>query len=155
MLNKILVPTDGSNSSKAAFAKAADLARLTGAEIILLHASLGEVAYFYRNTYPLGIPVADDELHKAGIEVINNIIKGLDEGLKISKVTKIGSAAEMILRYAQLEKVDLIIMGSHGHSTLIGSILGSVSQKVLSGASVPVMIVKDPDIKKAPPIISI
>lgn len=54
----------------------------------------------------------------------------------------VGSAAAQIVRYAEKEKVHMIIMGTHGHGMLGRALLGSVSQRVVSDANVPVLLVK-------------
>ncbi|MES2400850.1 MAG: universal stress protein [Pseudomonadota bacterium] len=53
-----------------------------------------------------------------------------------------GSAAKQIVRFAEKEKVHMILMGTHGHGIVGRALLGSVSQRVVSDASVPVMLVK-------------
>ncbi len=54
----------------------------------------------------------------------------------------VGSAAAQIVRFAEKEKVHMIIMGTHGHGMFGRALLGSVSQRVVSDASVPVLLVK-------------
>lgn len=54
----------------------------------------------------------------------------------------VGSAAAKIVQTAEKEKVHMIIMGTHGHGVLGRALLGSVSQRVISDASVPVLLVK-------------
>ena len=53
-----------------------------------------------------------------------------------------GRAADEILRTAKAEKVALIAMGSHGHGSLAGAVMGSVSQRVVAACDVPVLLVK-------------
>lgn len=62
--------------------------------------------------------------------------------LAFSCDTRVGNAAEEILRYAQKEKVHLICMGTHGRGALGRAVLGSVATKVVSEATVPVLLVK-------------
>jgi nucleotide-binding universal stress UspA family protein len=53
-----------------------------------------------------------------------------------------GHADEEILAHAERKKVDMIVMGSHGHSAIGSLFLGSVAQKVLTQSKVPVLIVR-------------
>ena len=57
-------------------------------------------------------------------------------------VSKVGPAAEVISAAANKGKFDLLLMGSHGHSTLGNLVLGSVATKVMSQTDVPVLLVR-------------
>lgn len=54
----------------------------------------------------------------------------------------VGELAATILDYARDKNCDLIVMGTHGHSTFGGALLGSVAARVLHLAVVPVLLVK-------------
>lgn len=54
----------------------------------------------------------------------------------------VGPAAAKIVQTAEKEKVHMIVMGTHGHGVVGRALLGSVSQRVLSDAGVPVLLVK-------------
>ncbi len=54
----------------------------------------------------------------------------------------VGMADEQILRAAKKSKAHLIVMGTHGHGILGRALMGSVAQKVVTGAEIPVMLVK-------------
>jgi nucleotide-binding universal stress UspA family protein len=58
-------------------------------------------------------------------------------------VRKIGHPASEIAGYAELEKADLIVMGSHGLGAAKGLLLGSVVQGVLAGCRVPVLVIRE------------
>ena len=55
---------------------------------------------------------------------------------------KVGDVSEEIQQYVKKNKIDLIIMGSHGHGALAGVVLGSVATKVLATTTIPVLIVR-------------
>jgi nucleotide-binding universal stress UspA family protein len=57
-------------------------------------------------------------------------------------VSKVGSAADLISQAAKVGQFDLVIMGSHGHGTLTNLVMGSVSTKVLSQCSTPVLLIR-------------
>jgi nucleotide-binding universal stress UspA family protein len=63
-------------------------------------------------------------------------------GIEFSTATVEGPAAEAILRVAQAEGCDLIVMGSRGLGMMQGLLLGSVSYRVLHHAQIPVLIVR-------------
>lgn len=54
----------------------------------------------------------------------------------------VGLVAETLIRQAQADKVDLILMGSHGRGTLKNLLLGSVANKVIATSPVPVLVVR-------------
>lgn len=145
MYKRILVPTDGSGSSRLALTHAIKLARISGAEIFLLHVTLPPQAYL-GNNLAYGATFSDEELQELGSSIIEETTK--DQALDNIKITlKIisGSPAQKINALVREEKIDLVIMGSHGHGPFAGAFLGSVSQRVLAKVNCPVMVVKDPN----------
>jgi nucleotide-binding universal stress UspA family protein len=54
----------------------------------------------------------------------------------------IGSTHEQIVRFANAQKVDIIVMGTHGRSGVARAILGSIASRVLASARCPVMTVR-------------
>ena len=57
-------------------------------------------------------------------------------------VAKVGSAADVIAEVADKGKFDLVMMGSHGHSSLTSLVMGSVTNKVMANCSTPVLVVR-------------
>ena len=64
------------------------------------------------------------------------------QGWKFREAHVRGHAAEAISTFAETEKPDLIVMGTHGHSALGNMILGSVASGVLARCKVPVLLVR-------------
>jgi nucleotide-binding universal stress UspA family protein len=125
MFDKILLAVDGSDHAKRAARVAADLARAHKA---------GE----------LRIVVAYDPARTRDAEAI---LEGTRAGLgKVpadlqSEILE-GPVAEAILKVARTRKSDIIVMGSRGLGRLEGALLGSNSQKVVSHAPCPVLVVR-------------
>lgn len=142
MFKKILVPTDASEYSRRALETAVNLAKITGAEIELIHVAYSPQDYWgYTVTY--GITISSEELIENGKVAIETSLNGLDIGdVAISKKVEGGHPATVILDEAKKGGFDLIIMGSHGYGPISGPVLGSVSQRVLHRAECTVMIVK-------------
>jgi nucleotide-binding universal stress UspA family protein len=141
MLNiqKILLPVDFPNTSLGVIHQAATLAHHFHSEIVMLHVGTTQ-------SYAAGVPEYGPRL--AGWDVLAEIIKGakknLDQslgpeldGLAIRGVLVKGDPAHLIVRTAQEEKADLIMMPSHGY-TFNQFLLGSVTAKVLGGTECPV-----------------
>lgn len=63
-------------------------------------------------------------------------------GIETKFVKKVGNAGELIAKFAENEKFDLVVMGSHGHSSLFNLVMGSVTTEVLAHCTVPVLIIR-------------
>jgi nucleotide-binding universal stress UspA family protein len=72
----------------------------------------------------------------------DTLVRAQEAGLETHPHIGVGDAARVILDYAAEKAVDEIVMGSHGRGALAGALVGSVAQKVVHGASVPVVLVK-------------
>ncbi|HLG42927.1 MAG TPA: universal stress protein [Planctomycetota bacterium] len=124
-LKKILVPVDGSELSESVLPFAVDLAGWYTSGIVLLHARSVKS--------PAGDPRRLEELAKA--------LRG--RGIPAAIRLVVGDAAQEILRGAKRLGADLIAMNSHGRGGFIKFFLGSVTEEVVHGASVPVLITKN------------
>lgn len=142
MFKKILVPTDASEFSRKALTTALEIARKCQSEILLLHVAYTPQAYWgYSVAY--GISISQEELERNGELALEATLSGIDtEGIKVKKVLESGHPVTAILDVLENEPIDLVVMGSHGYGPIAGSVLGSISQRVLQRAKCPVMIVK-------------
>lgn len=142
MFKKILVPTDASEYSRRALIKALEIARNCQSEILLLHVAYTPQAYWgYSVAY--GISITQEELERNGELALEATLAGIDtEGVKVSRILESGHPVTAILDILDKETMDLVVMGSHGYGPIAGSVLGSISQRVLQRAKCPVMIVK-------------
>lgn len=144
MFKKILVPTDGSQLAHAAAEFAADLAKVHGAAITGLfvidpfpYIGIGDASAVGLQAY-----MADAQ---ASAERSLGDIRQCCEARGVpfdADTIERNATYEGILETAQAEACDLIVMGSHGRKGVQALILGSVAQKVLTHAKVPVLIIK-------------
>lgn len=142
MFKKILVPTDASEYSRRALEKALEMARKFQAEVILLHVSYLPQAY-WGYTVSYGITVTQDQLDQNGQLALEATLMGIDtSAVVLTKKVESGHPVTVILEEIQKENIDLIVMGSHGYGPISGSVLGSVSQRVVQRATCPVLIIK-------------
>ncbi len=142
MFKKILVPTDASEYSRRALITALEMAKLYKAEVELLHVTFTPQAY-WGYTVSYGITVSQEELDRNAELVLEAATAGIDtSGVSLKKRIDSGHPVSIILDEIQKENIDLVIMGSHGYGPITGSVLGSVSQRVLQRAECPVMIVR-------------
>jgi nucleotide-binding universal stress UspA family protein len=144
MFKKILVPSDGSPLAHRAAEFAADLARVHGAQVVGLYV-IDPFPYIgIGDASAVGLQAYMAEAQTAAGRSLDDIRKACEargvvfEGDTIER----NVTYEGILETAQAEGADLIVMGSHGRKGVQALILGSVAQKVLTHAKVPVLIVK-------------
>jgi len=142
LFKRILVPTDASEYSRRALKTALELARAVKAEVVLLHVSYTPQAY-WGYTISYGITVTQEQLDQNGELALDATLTGIDtEQVVITKRVESGHPVTIILEQVKKENIDLVIMGSHGYGAIAGSVLGSVSQRVLQRVSCPVLIIK-------------
>jgi len=142
MFKKILVATDASEYSRRALITALELASTSGGEVELLFVMYIREPYWgYNAAYSVLVP--PEQIEEAGTFALEATLEGIDVGdvTLIKKVVQ-GYPSTMILEEVEKEAIDLVVMGSHGYGPIAGSVLGSVSQRVLHRAECPVLIVK-------------
>jgi nucleotide-binding universal stress UspA family protein len=131
---RILLPTDLSDASRAAFPIASLLARAFDAEVIALHAV----------PRPLLAALADDPYALAAavpsVKALRAFVADL-EGVRVTPRVEQGPAWDRIVAMARVEKADLIVMATRGADSLGDRILGSQTERVIRHAGCPVLAV--------------
>jgi nucleotide-binding universal stress UspA family protein len=118
---KILYATDFSDGADAAAEVALRYARRLGAALHVLHVA------------PHG---SEEEMTR----LLRDRVQALT-GVSVTAVVETGSAAERIVRHAQANAIDLIVLGTHGRTGFTHALLGSVAERVARTAPCPVMTV--------------
>jgi nucleotide-binding universal stress UspA family protein len=135
--DRILVPTDGSEGSERAVQHAVDLAVAHGASIHALYV-VSVAAY---GGLPTGASLEGvDELLRTDAEDAVQAVAALADDYDVPCQTAIrdGSPSERIVRYAEANDCDLIVMPTHGRGGIDRLLLGSTAEKVVRSATVPV-----------------
>jgi nucleotide-binding universal stress UspA family protein len=135
----ILFPTDFSHASDEVLPHATSLARDSGATLIILHVEEPPLAYGGGELY-YGIPEPNTEALKKMLEKI----KPADPKVPFVHRMVTGDPATEIVRVAEEEGVDLIVMSTHGRSGLTRVLMGSVAELVVRRAPCPVLTFKQP-----------
>ncbi|MFN4259599.1 MAG: universal stress protein [Gemmataceae bacterium] len=146
-LHNILVPTDFSKSSYNALKYAAAFADKFGAAIYLLHV-VQDMALFIPDMVTVAPPVAPsiDQLTAAARDAFAKMIEEQNLGhLTIHCEVREGNPHQVIVQFAKEKDLDLIVMGTHGHTGLAHLLLGSVAEKVVRTAPCPVLTVRHPE----------
>lgn len=154
-MKRILVPTDFSKPAVLATDVAADIARKSGAELILLHvvegASEGSFSVEGEATYS-----GDWEDKIFTLKLIEKAKKQLTKlvsddkygDIKIRQELKLGSPFHGMNAIITEKKVDLVVMGTSGKSELEHMIIGSNTEKVVRRAHCPVLTLHNKPIRK-------
>jgi nucleotide-binding universal stress UspA family protein len=136
MLKTILAPTDCSDLSANGVRYACQLARDMGAALIIFNV----VALDESNA----VNKREIEQHKKRLEeFVAEKVPDAGVKLKVRQMVDAGQPFGAIVDCAEKERVDLIVMSSHGRSGLSRMLIGSVTDKILRGASCPVLVVPD------------
>lgn len=91
----------------------------------------------------VGSQIVKDYYSEESAKVLSPVERFLRRhDLSFKTLTLVGSPAQEILLAATREKAQLIVMGTHGRGFLGRAVMGSVAQNVVSGATVPVLLVK-------------
>ncbi|MEO5356469.1 MAG: universal stress protein [Nitrospirae bacterium YQR-1] len=139
-IRKILVPTDFMEGASWAADYASDLAKRYGASIYVFH-----VIYDVAGAVGWYLPqLSYDEFYK---DIEENAQKELqliyEQQLKdvesVSRHIARGNPADEILKFADTNSIDLIVMGTHGRKGIDRMIFGSTAEKVVRNAKCPVL----------------
>lgn len=139
-IKTILFPTDFSDRAEYGFHLACALARDYDARLLICHVHTPAAA-IYGDMGPLLPDPAEAE------EDIEQRLLGIvppDEHISCDHFFMVGDPAEEIVRLANDEHVDLIVMGTHGRRGLGRLVMGSVAEQVVRSAECPVVTVKTP-----------
>jgi nucleotide-binding universal stress UspA family protein len=143
-VEKLLFPTDFSSQNDAAFHYAQSLAAETGALLYIVHVDelndlnpeMAETNYLYASA------LGGNDRHELR-ERLRNVRPTLDGVIYKHRYLR-GLPADEILRFAEQEGFDLIVLGSHGRTGFARLLMGSVAEELIRKACCPVLVVKQP-----------
>jgi nucleotide-binding universal stress UspA family protein len=164
MFKRVLVTLDGSSFSEAAVPQAAKLLMGTEAEVLLYTVTeepRATAARLEGEPLTVGVPAPGAVVQRniapqveTKAQAIGRVTDELRDyliaeahplervGVRYRSAVGFGDAAEEIIRYAEKEKADLIIMATHGHTGLARLVFGSVASRVVASGICPVMLVR-------------
>jgi nucleotide-binding universal stress UspA family protein len=148
-INRILVPVDFSAPSEAAVRHAVEFAQRFGASLRLLHV-------VRRIEVPIRLARDAGRLQAAvyldGEERLTAWAQRVvPAGVEMKHVVAVGEPYEVITGMARQEKLDLIVISTHGHSGLNRLFLGSTAERIVRHAACPVLVIRRPERKPARP----
>lgn len=142
MFKKILVALDHSKADAALLPRVKELARLSCAELLLVHVSTGWAAQWQKD-----LNLSDSPEMQEDREYLKKVQDELrSEGLNVSARHAAGKPSEEILKAANEEGCDLIAMATHGHRLLEDLIYGATITRVRHESEVPIFLVRAPHV---------
>lgn len=136
---RILIPTDGSEYTKAAIAQGLELARLVNAQVTALYV-VDQTSFV---NFPMDSTVVSiySLLEKEGKDAVDYVQQeGEKRGVHVEIAIAEGSPAKKIVDEAK--NYDLVVMGTLGRSGFSKLLLGSVAERVVRFAPCPVLVVR-------------
>jgi universal stress protein A len=140
-IRRILAPTDFSEPSKQAIAYAFELAQTSEAKLVLLH--VVEPVDYPMRSYPHLVTTMMDYLERqAHLDLAQMLPEAQDVKVEVIRRVVRGLPYRTIVEVAEAEKVDLIVMATHGRTGLSHLVMGSVAERVVRTAPCPVLTIR-------------
>lgn len=149
MYTRILVPVDGSAPSNRGLEEALKLAKLTGAQLLLLHvvdqlsAAMGMAGFSTVSTDVFAL------LKEGGEQVLKEArVKAEGQGIPVQAVLVenfSGRLCDVVAQQVKSWGSDLLVLGSHGRRGVGRLVLGSDAEQIIRTALVPVLVVRAED----------
>jgi nucleotide-binding universal stress UspA family protein len=144
MFKKILVPLDGSEFGECSLGQVEELATSGQALEVTLISVIEQVLGKNEMKAELGQEWMDNAgktIKTATESYLSKVAEKLGKkGLNVKTIAMQGNASEKILDYAANNKIDLIVISTHGQSGIVRWAIGSVADKVVRHSSIPVLL---------------
>ena len=138
MYKHILIPLETSPSDETILTHIKPLARLTDAQLLLVHVADGWVA---RNFNQLQLAESEEmKQDRAYLERRRSELAA--EGFTCAAVLALGEPSDEIIKLAREKNIDLIAMTTHGHRLISDILYGATADKVRHAVDVPVLLLK-------------
>ncbi|MCE2463007.1 MAG: universal stress protein [Dehalococcoidia bacterium] len=148
MLKTILVPLDGSDIARGILPYVSQIARKTGTPLVL-HTAIDLQSMHISETSAMYLDQIEGRLRARALGTLKEIADQLrDASIEVRSEVTVGSPAEEVLRFAGEARCDLIAMSTHGRNAIGRSILGSVTDKIVHSADVPVLTINPETARK-------
>ena len=138
MYKKILVAVENSAADRTIVTHVAGLARLTGAELLLVHVADGWAARHFDD-----LKLRESEEMKTDREYLEQLKRDLtSKGFIVETRLARGDPASELIKAATDQKVDLIAMSTHGHRFISDVLLGATADRVRNLVKIPVLLLR-------------
>lgn len=143
-MKNILIPVDGSEYSMKALEASKELAKAFGSKVFILSIVTPELRISSGRGSNMYSPELMEELHACSMKILDEA-KMQFQGManQVETFSEKGNVADEIVRFADENDIDLVVMGSHGLGALKNRLMtGSVTTRVLHHIDVPVLVIK-------------
>ena len=138
MYKRILVAVEHSAADRTILSHVSTLAKLTGAELLLVHVADGWAA---RNFDRLNLRESEEiKADRAYLEQLKNDLQA--DGLTVRTQLAMGDPSDELIRVSKEEQADLVAMSTHGHRFLSDLIHGTTADRVRHLVKVPVLLLR-------------
>ncbi|WP_255194302.1 universal stress protein [Natronobeatus ordinarius] len=143
MYDDVLIPTDGSATVDQTLAHALPIAEANDATVHALSIVDTRIVQAATGETRAEIEAKLERESEAAVDEVGD--RAAEAGLETIEVVEYGTPSKAILEYADEHGIDLIVIGTHGKSPREKQItMGSVSERVVDKASIPVFVVRSP-----------
>jgi nucleotide-binding universal stress UspA family protein len=136
MYRRILVAVENSKADKTILGHVSELARLTGAELLLVHVADGWAARHFDD-----LKLRESEEIKADRAYLEGLVASLP-GLRVSTELAMGDPANELIRLVEERQADLLAMSTHGHRFLNDLLRGTTVNRVRHLVKIPILLVR-------------
>jgi nucleotide-binding universal stress UspA family protein len=138
MYRRILVAVENSPADRTILSHVSELARLTGAALLLVHVADGWAARNFNQ-----LKLRESEEMKADRDYLDRLQGELKRsGLEVETRLAMGDPADELVRVSEEQGVDLIAMSTHGHRFVKDVLLGATADKVRHLVKIPVLLLR-------------
>ena len=138
MYQRILVAVENSDADRTILAHVARLAKLTGAELLLVHVADGWAARHFDD-----LKLRESEEMKTDREYLEGLQRDLtDQGFKVETRLARGDPASELIKAATDQRADLIAMSTHGHRFISDVLHGATADRVRHLVKIPVLLLR-------------
>src|SRR5256885_9940704 len=138
MYRRILVAVENSAADRTILCHVSELARLTGAELLLVHVADGWAARHFDD-----LTLRESEEMKSDRAYLDELRAELtSRGFHVDTKLAMGDPATELIRASEEKGVDLIAMSTHGHRFLSDIIRGATADRVRHLVKVPVLLLR-------------
>jgi nucleotide-binding universal stress UspA family protein len=142
-LKRVLVPTDFSESAHHALTYGTSFAREYKAHLVLLHVVENLTVGYASDLFPVPMAEVFQEISGyARAELAKLAVEVREKGVEVEDQVVQGKPSAEIVRFAEENAIDMIVLGTHGKGMLDQALFGSTTERVVRRAPCPVLTVR-------------